>query len=185
MIEDVGPQYKGKQFSNSAAAAWWWVDNWERSGDKSGDQQKHINFLNQYKFGSGGDKVKGAGGVGSGGDKVKGAGGVGSGGDEDVKNEEHVKSIMTQMKRKKAKNSTMAASLVPGVTSPTSSSLATSPSIKFQPSYYGNKTYILPINTTVIAAVPSKNSSGGIYAEPSQSYTSLNTNNVYHMILQQ
>ena len=138
MIEDVGPQYKGKQFSNSAAAAWWWVDNWERSGDKSGDQQKHINFLNQYKFGSGGD----------------------------------------------VKKNNMA-TIMPGVTSPTSSSLATSPSIKFQPSYYGNKTYILPINTTVIAAVPSKNSSGGIYAEPSQSYTSLNTNNVYHMILQQ
>jgi hypothetical protein len=136
--EDVGPQYKGQQFANSAAAAYWWMHNWERSGDQSSDQGKHINFLNQYKFGSGGD----------------------------------------------VKKNNMA-TIMPGVTSPTSSSLATSPSIKFQPSYYGNKTYILPINTTVIAAVPSKNSSGGIYAEPSQSYTSLNTNNVYHMILQQ
>jgi hypothetical protein len=156
MIEDVGPQYKGKQFSNSAAAAWWWVDNWERSGDKSGDQQKHINYLNQYKFGSGG-------------------------GDDDVK------SGMTPMNviGKGTKNSTMAASLVPGVSSPTSSSLATSSAMKYQPEYYGNKTYLLPINTTVFVPTPSKDSSSSVQVSSSQQSTALNTNSVNHMLLQQ
>ena len=154
MIEDVGPQYKGKQFSNSAAAAWWWVDNWERPGDKSGAQQKHINYLNQYKFGSGGGNVKNG---------------------------------MTQMNviGKGTKNSTMAASLVPGVSSPTSSSSATSSAMKYQPEYYGNKTYLLPINTTVFVPTPSRDSSGSVQISSSQQSTALNTNNVNHMLLQQ
>ena len=154
MIEDVGPQYKGKQFSNSAAAAWWWVDNWERPGDKSGAQQKHINYLNQYKFGSGGGNVKNG---------------------------------MTQMNviGKGTKNSTMAASLAPGVSSPTSSSSATSSAMKYQPEYYGNKTYLLPINTTVFVPTPSRDSSGSVQISSSQQSTALNTNNVNHMLLQQ
>ena len=92
---------------------------------------------------------------------------------------------MTQMKRKKAKNSTMAASLAPGVSSPTSSSLATSSAMKYQPEYYGNKTYLLPINTTVFVPTPSRDSSGSIQVSSSQQSTALNTNSVNHMLLQQ
>lgn len=152
VTEDRGPEYKKINFSNSAAAAWWWLDKWERSADRPEDQKKNIGHLNSYRFGSGGN----------------------------------LKSGESMVHSSSKPNSSTVATLMQGVTSPTASSTAASSSVmKYQPSYYNTKTYILPINTTLITSSPSGNSGGGAHLVSNQSSTALNTNNVYHMILQQ
>jgi murein DD-endopeptidase MepM/ murein hydrolase activator NlpD len=52
--EDRAPEYLKKQFSSPEAAAYWWMDEWERpsAGVYSGRNKKHNDFIKSFKPGA-------------------------------------------------------------------------------------------------------------------------------------